>query len=288
MSVKAERDHGAALPWLFSLPALLFIGFFLLLPVSGLAVLSFFKAAPQGGYDFSLALYRDFLSDSYSRGMLWTTLKLSLLTTVISLVISFPVALYMRQIPPRWRSLLALVLLSPLLTSVVVRTLAWVILLGPKGLVNSALIAAGLSPVVLNYNEIGVVIGLVHVFFGYMALTVMSSVLKIDENLLMAASNLGASRWQILWRIIVPLSLPGMLSGSILVFTLSASTYATPTMLGGSSTKLLATEVYDLAINYLEWAEASTVSIVLFLLVATVVLGGTWIAESGRRKVIFQ
>ena len=270
------------------MPALLFIGAFLLLPVAGLAGLSFFKTNPQGGHDFSLALYRDFLSDSYPRGMLWTTFKLSLLTTLICLVIAFPVALYMRQIKPRWRALLAFVLLSPLLTSVVVRTLAWVILLGPKGVVNTALTEIGLSPVVLIYNEIGVVIGLVHVFFGYMALTLMSSVLKIDENLLMAASNLGASRWQILWRVIVPLSLPGALAGSILVFTLSASTYATPTMLGGSSTKMLATEVYDLAVNYIEWAEASTVSIFLFLLIAAVVLGGTWIAEGGRRKAIFQ
>lgn len=278
----------AAVPWLFSLPALAFLGFFLLVPVASLVALSFFKAGPDGGYEFSLALYRDFISDPYSRGMFWTTFKLSLITTVISLVIAFPVALYMRQIAPRWRSLLAFILLSPLLTSVVVRTLAWVILLGPKGVVNAMLTSIGLSPVVLIYNEIGVVIGLVHVFFGYMALTLMSSVLRIDENLLMAASNLGASRWQILWKIIVPLSLPGVLSGSILVFTLSASTYATPTMLGGSSTKLLATEVYDLAINYIEWPEASTVSIFLFGLVAVVVMVGWWIAESGKRKAVFQ
>ncbi len=282
------RSRSSVQPYLFSMPALLFIGLLFLLPVASLGVTSFFRESDGGGFTFTLALYRDLFTDSYNLSMMWRTLKISLITTTISLLLAFPVALYMRQASPRWRSIIALILLSPLLTSVVVRTLAWVIVLGPNGVLNDALGAIGLPSVTLIYNQIGVVIGLTHVFFGYMVLSLMTSLLKIDENLLLAASNLGASRWVILREILIPLSLPGILAGSVLVFTMSASTYATPVLLGGSSTKLIAPEIYDLAINYIEWNAAAALSCVLFAGIAIVVLLATLFAESGRRRVIFE
>ena len=284
----AKARGAGALPYLFSLPTLLFIGLLFLLPVASLGVTSFFRAAEGGGYEFTLDLYRELFTDSYNLSMMWRTLKLSLITTAVSLVLAFPVALYMRQTTPRRRTIIALILLSPLLTSVVVRTLAWVIVLGPRGVLNDGLAAIGLSPVSLIYNEIGVVIGLTHVFFGYMVLSLMTSLLKIDENLQLAASNLGASRWVILREILIPLSLPGILAGSVLVFTMSASTYATPVLLGGSSTKMVAPEIYDLAINYIEWNAAAALSCVLFAGIALIVFLGTLFAESGRRRVIFE
>jgi putative spermidine/putrescine transport system permease protein len=282
------KDSSRALPYLFSLPMLLFIGGLFLLPVVSLGITSLFVPKPDGTHEFSLSLYREIFTDPYNLAMTWRTIKLSSITTLLSLVLAFPVALYMRQISPRGRSIIAFILLSPLLTSVVVRTLAWVILLGPKGVVNNALASLGIPPVSLIYNEIGVIIGLTHVFFGYMALSVMTSLLKIDDNLLLAASNLGASRWVILREIIIPLSLPGIIAGSVLVFTMSASAYATPVLLGGSSTKLVATEIYDLAINYLEWSNAAALAVVLFIGIASVVTLATVIAESGRRRVIFE
>lgn len=277
-----------ALPYLLSLPALLFIGFLFLLPVASLGVTSFFREPESGGYHFTLELYQEVFIDGYNLAMMWRTLKLSLITTAVSLFLAFPVALYMRQTTPRRRAFITLILLSPLLTSVVVRTLAWVIVLGPRGVLNDALAACGIAPVALIYNEVGVVIGLTHVFFGYMVLSLMTSLLKIDENLLLAASNLGAGRWVILREIIIPLSLPGILAGSVLVFTMSASTYATPVLLGGSSTKMMAPEIYDLAINYIEWNAAAALSCVLFAGIALVVFLGTLFAESGRRRVIFE
>lgn len=276
--------QGRAVPYLLSLPPLVFIGFLFLLPV-GLLLAS--SVTGKAGA-LTLATYGSLLSDSYTLMMIWRTFKLSLITTVVTLVLAFPVALYMRQISPRWRSILAFVMLSPMLTSVVVRTLAWVILLGPKGIVNSGLAVIGLAPVSLIYNETGVIIGLTHVFFGYMVLTLMGSVLTIDENLLLAASNLGAGPWRILWHIVIPQSLPGILAGSILVFTMSASTYATPALLGGSTTKLLGPEIYDLAIAYLEWHEASALATILFVLICLAILGATRWAEHGPWKAIFR
>lgn len=273
--------HGALL---LGAPTMIFIGLLFLLPVGVLVVGSFFSEDHQ----LTLAVYRDFFTDGFNRTLIWRTVKLSLITTFASLVIAFPVALHMRQMSQRWRSIVSLIILSPLLTSVVVRTLAWVILLSPRGIINSALAVVGLDPLALIYNDTGIVIGLTHVFLGYMALSLMTSLSRIDDNLLLAASNLGASRWVILREIILPLSAPGILAGSILVFTMSASSYATPALLGGTSNKLLATEIYDLAVNELDFRAAGAVSLILLVGVSIIAFGATYFAEHGRAKEVFR
>jgi putative spermidine/putrescine transport system permease protein len=275
-------------PYLLSLPALAFLGILYLLPVVSLVASSFVSAKPDAAGHFTLKVYAGLLSDPYNILMIWRTLKVSFITTVMTLVLAFPVALCLRQVSPRMRLLISFVLLSPLLTSVVVRTLAWVILLAPRGILNEILVALGFGAVKLIYNEIGVIIGLTHVFLGYMVLALMTSVLKIDENLLLAANNLGASNWNVLRKIILPLSLPGILAGSILVFTMCASTYATPRLLGGSSNKVVAMEIYDLAINFLEWKEAAALASILFVVIGLVVWGGTRLMESSKRRAVFE
>lgn len=279
---------GKLAAYLLSAPVFLFIGVLFLLPVGLLVWSSFFHVEGPHAGSFTLDVYIKFFDDPYNISMVWRTAKLSAITTLVSLVLAFPVALHLRQMGPRMRSLITLMLISPLLTSVVVRTLSWVILLGPKGVINSALLSLNLSPVSLIYNDWGVVIGLTHVFFGYMALSLMTTISKIDDNLLLAASNLGASRWVILKEIIIPMSLPGILAGCVLVFGMSASTYATPALLGGTSSKLMATEIYDLTVNYLEFREAAAVALLLFIGVATIsFLFNRWL-EHGRGKVVFQ
>jgi len=275
-------------PYLLGLPSLLFLGILFLLPVLSLIATSFSSAKPGVDGHFTLKVYESLLSDPYTGLMIWRTLKVSFITTALTLIFAFPVALYLRQVSSRKRLLISFVLLSPLLTSVVVRTLAWVILLAPKGIINEMLVALGFDAVKLIYNEVGVIIGLTHVFFGYMVLALMTSVLKIDENLLLAANNLGANNWNVLSKVILPLSLPGILAGSILVFSMCASTYATPRLLGGSSNKVLAMEIYDLAINYLEWNEAAALASILFVIIGLVVWGGTRLVESGRRRAVFE
>lgn len=251
-------------------PALLFIGVLFLAPVIQL-LLGSLVVSSTAGWSFSFKLYTTFFADPYSWQLIFKTLRISLITVLACLLLAFPVALLMRQLSSGTRTLLAIALLSPLLTSVVVRTLAWVVLLGPKGLLNSALAALSITPLELMYNDFGVIVGLTHVFFGYMLLALTASTLKLDASLILAARNLGASRWQVLRTVIIPLCLPGMVAGSVLVFTMSASAYIVPVLLGGTATKVMATEVYDLAINYLEWKEAAVVALVLFVLVWLVV-----------------
>lgn len=256
---------------LLSMPAVLFVGALFLAPVFQLLLSSVIAADGAGHFSITLAPYRAFFASAHNFRLIARTCLIGGVTVIACFVLAFPVALFMRQIAPRWRSLLAIALLSPLLTSVVVRTLAWVMLLGPKGLFNNILTWAGWSPLPLMYNDFGVIVGLTHVFFGYMLLSIMTSVLKIDGNLLLAAANLGATRLRILTRIILPLSMPGIAAGAILVFTMSSSAYVTPILLGGANTKVLSTEIYDLAVNYLEWREAAVMAAVLFALVWCVV-----------------
>ncbi|WP_158291702.1 ABC transporter permease [Lampropedia puyangensis] len=257
--------------WLLLAPATAFIGVLFLAPVLQLLIASVIETQSDGSWAFTLARYESFFADSYNLRLMLRTLGISLATVLASLVLAFPVALYMRELSPRKRAFLAILLLSPLLTSLVVRTLAWVVLLGPKGLLNGWLAHFGLPAVTLMYNVTGVVIGLTHVYFGYMLLCLMTSVLKIDNSLLLAAQNLGASRWRVIWHVILPLCTPGIVAGSILVFTMSASAYVTPDLLGGTNMKVMASEIYDLAINYLEWREAATVAAILFIAVWAVV-----------------
>lgn len=286
MAAEPRAPRRRTEPWLLSLPALLLIWMFFMLPIGGLIAESVIAERPDGGRGFTLAAYQALFSDRYNLDILWRTLHLSFLSTVVSLVVAFPVAIFLRQASPRLRSIVSLLLIAPLLMSVVVRTLAWVFLLGPKGVVNAALTGLGLPQMELMYNEFGVLVGLSQVFLSYMILSISTSTMRIDENLLAAASNLGANRWRVLWYVVLPLSLPGMLAGSILVFTMAASAYATPVLLGGSKVKVMASEVYDLAINYADWPAASAMSLVLLILVAVVVWLGTRLLDRNTRGLV--
>jgi putative spermidine/putrescine transport system permease protein len=272
-------------PYLLCLPMVVFIGLLFMFPVLRMLALSFVS---ESGHGLTLSRYTAVIADPYYIRMAARTIWISGLTTLVTLVIAYPVALQMRQVSPKWRATLAFCMLSPLLTSVVVRTLAWNILLAPSGVLNRALAAIGLPSVALIYNTPGVVIGMTHVFFGYMVLSLLTSLLNIDENVLLAATNLGATRWEVFRRIVWPLTLPGVVSGCLLVFTLCASSYVTPAMLGGTATKMLAMEVYDLAIVEVDWEAAAVISLVLFVLIMAMVWALGRAAASGKRRVIFE
>jgi putative spermidine/putrescine transport system permease protein len=273
-------------PYLLSLPLMVFMAVFFLLPLSHMVLLSFTPQASTGMP--GLHRYIQFLGDSYYQSVALRTLRVGLITTLVTLVMAYPVALLMRTMKSRWQSVIILIVVSPLLTSVVVRTLSWVILLSREGVINHTLAALGLPQLRMIYNEPAMVIGLTHVFFGYMVISLLTALRRIDETLYDAAANLGANRFRMFMEITLPLSLPGVLAGCILSFTLAVSTYATPSLLGGSRVSVLAVEVYNLAIEHLAWADAAMVATVLFLLISSVIWLATALAESGRRRVIFQ
>jgi putative spermidine/putrescine transport system permease protein len=190
---------------------------------------------------------------------------------VISLLLAYPVAYKLAALPPRWARVLLVLTLVPLFTAILARLYAWTILLGNQGVVNDALVATGLtdSPVDLLFTRTAVVVGMVHVMLPYMILILYSTMVGIDRSLLDAARSLGATRLQTFRRVFLPLSMPGVYAGCLLVFILSLGFFITPAVLGGPGDLTIATFVQQ-EVAILQWGAATAMSVVL--VVVTLVL----------------
>ena len=234
----------------FILPSgLLFILFFFL-PIGLMAMMSLLTGNPvvAPNVAFTTRHYGRMIGDPYYLEVIWTTIRIGLLTTLIALAIGYPLAHWMARIKSRaGHALLLMAVLAPMLTGIVVRTFAWMTLLSDKGVINQTLISLGLitQPLKLMYNETGIVIGLVHIYVPFMVLTLTGVIGRIDERLEQAAENLGASPLRAFLEVTLPLSLPGILAGSLLVFALSISAYVTPILLGGFQIMTLPILIYQ-------------------------------------------
>ncbi|MDI3533877.1 MAG: putative spermidine/putrescine transport system permease protein [Thermosediminibacterales bacterium] len=248
--------------------------YLLLLP--GLIILLLFLAAPlfstvfrtfQGNEGLTLAKYIAFFKDSYNRGVYIRTLKLALLTTLIAVILGFPTSYYISRLSRRARGLYIIFAVFPLLTSPVVRSFSWMVILGKNGILNSILLKLNLieEPLRLLYNEFSIVIGLVYLFLPLMIMSLVGVMENIDEDLIEAAESLGATRREVFIRVIFPLSIPGLIVGSVLVFTGSITAYTTPQLLGGSNTTVLATLIYQNAMSLFDWDTASVVATIMIL-----------------------
>jgi putative spermidine/putrescine transport system permease protein len=238
MSAAASRPSPIA--WLIA-PALLLFVLFFVLPFGVMAAMSLFSGNPitNPNATFTLRHYQRFIEDSAGifHDSLWATLRIGLITTVVSLLIGYPLAHWMARMHSRLGHALALMaVIAPLLTGIVVRTFAWMTILQDKGVINTTLISWGVisRPLPLMYNEFGTIVALVHIYVPFMVLTLIGVIGRIDERLEQAARSLGASRLRAFVEVTLPLSLPGILAGSLLVFALSISAYVTPSLMGGT------------------------------------------------------
>lgn len=239
MAVAVSRPSPIA--WLVAPALLLFILFFIL-PFGVMVVMSVFTGNPVTNPNAVLTTrhYERFINDvpGIFHDALWDTLRIGLITTIVSLLIGYPLAHWMARMQSRVGHALALMaVIAPLLTGIVVRTFAWMTLLQDKGVINTTLISLGLTdkPLALMYNEFGTVVALVHIYVPFMVLTLTGVIGRIDERLEQAARSLGASRLRTFVEVTLPLSLPGILAGSLLVFALSISAYVTPSLMGGTN-----------------------------------------------------
>ncbi|GAA4088468.1 ABC transporter permease [Actinomadura miaoliensis] len=268
---------------LLAAPAIAIFALLFVAPLCTLVANSF--RTQQGA--LTLDNYVRFLGDPFYRGVLLNTLKIAALTTVGCLLVGYPFALYLRGRSPRVRNWLALMLLSPLLVSMVIRAYGWLVVLGPNGPVAGAFEAVGLGAPRLLYNDTAVLIGMVHVMLAYMVLPLMGSLDRIDPTLVPAARGLGASGWTCFWRITVPLSAPGMLAGAMIVFSLTASSFVTPAILGGPKVKLMPYFVYTQATTTLDWPYAAAIGFVLVIVTTGLLLGYARLLRRGRGEVVF-
>jgi putative spermidine/putrescine transport system permease protein len=254
-------------PLLLIAPAAVLLGVFLIVPYMNIAVMSV-RVPGEGtpyGEGFTLANYVRFFSDGFYILQVANTLWIGLITTAICLVVGFPVAWQLTRADLRFRGLAYGLVLSPLLVGIVIRSYGWTILLGNNGLINRTLLDWGVieSSLPLMYNTLGIVIALVHVFLPFMILPIMNGIQGIDPSLESAARSLGASRATAFRRIVLPLAMPGIQAGCILVFVLSLSAYVTPSLIGGLRVKTMAVTVVDALIDTFQWPFGSALALVL-------------------------
>lgn len=271
-------------PWLIVAPALVVFVVFFAVPLLIMLANSVQKIDPatyQTVDRFTLYQYGRFLFDEYYVGVLLRTLRIGALTTLACLVAAYPVAIYMTKAGVRERNLLTLIIISPLLVSVVVLCFGWMIIVAPTGLVNFVLMKIGIidSPLQLKYTEASVIAGLAHVYFPFMALGVYNSIQNIDPEFVRAARILGAGPMRIFWHITFPLSMPGALAGSLIVFALSISSFVTPMFLGGSWVKVVAYFIWEQNMILIDWPFGAAIAVILLLVTGLIVLGYSRLLE---------
>ena len=273
------------------LPSLSFLAVFFALPAVTLISYSFLTQSPQGtvGLPITLEHYRHFFGTPLYAHVLLTTLRISLVTTVIAAVLAYPVALVMVRGGAVVTRAITMIVIAPLIVSVVVRTYGWQVILGsgPNGVLNWILLSTGLTrtPLRLLYSEAAVVIGSLHVFFPMMVLPLASALGKIDPSLEDAAKTLGATAWRSFRRITLPLSLPGLAVGCTLVFSLTAGSFVTPAILGGSTAQMLGMLVDQQILVVYDWPFGATVATVLVAIVLTINIVSMRALDRGNRAV---
>lgn len=251
-------------------PALVLVAITMLAPVAWLFYLSLLSDAGQ----WSLEHYqRMWEQPSYWRTFK-TTFQVSFLTAGICMLIGYPLAYFMAELPKRAANLCMIAVMLPLWTSLLVRTYAWLVLLQRKGLVNGWGIALGWwdEPLALVHNLTGTLIGTVHVMLPFLILPLYACMRAIDRDYLKAAANLGASPAQGFWRVFLPLSLPGLTSGAVIVFILCLGFYITPAVLGGGKVIMVSSRIANDIEVFFNWGAASALGVVLLVLTVAVIL----------------
>ena len=236
--------------WCMLVPGLVILFLFLMIP---LASAFWFQACLRGITRFSA--YVDFFKDEYYRKIFLRTVKIAVITTFVCMVGGIPTAYFISRCDKKWRGLLLSASIFPMMTNSVIRSFAWINILGSNGIINKAMIAMGLieKPMKLLYTDFSIIIGSVYLFLPLMIVTVAGVMENIDDDMMEAAQSLGASRSEAFMKVIFPMSLPGIIVGGILVFTGTLTAYTTPQLLGGNSNMVMATLIYQRAMSVSDW-----------------------------------
>ena len=268
-------DNNKVSSWLLLAPTsiLYLVTFFI--PLITLVVMSFSKfESSVTTVGFYLNNYEKILTDGITLKIFFQTVELSLIITLFCLLLGYPVAMLMRRVGPKARLWILLLVVSPLLTSIIVRNVAWVLILGRSGMINDVLISWGLisKPLPLMYNTFGVVLAVVHVYLSFMVLPLFAALSSINNSLEEAAASLGAKPLSIFLNVTLPLSLPGIMAGCTLVFILSMGVYLTPVIMGGNFVVTLPMLIEDAVRNRYNWPEASAMALLLLIAIGIMII----------------
>jgi len=256
-----------------SSPALLLVLLILVIPVGWLFYVSFIGADGT----FSMENYERMIKrKSYGR-IFYTTFEVSVLTTGLCILIGYPLAYFMSQLPSRIANLCLITVLLPFWTSLLVRTYAWLVLLQKNGLVNNWAISLGLwdEPLKIVHNLNGTLIGMVHIMLPFLILPVYGAMRAINKDYMKAAANMGASPARAFWTVFFPLSTPGLFAGALMVFVLCLGFFVTPAVLGGGKVILVSMKIVSNIELFVNWGAASALGVVLLVLTVAVL----WVAS---------
>lgn len=266
------------------LPTLVLLTIFFLLPVIALLLRSVLEPSPGMGN------YAELLGSSTYLRVFANTFLVATVVTAVTLLFGFPIAWLLAILPKKWSSLLFAILLLSMWTNLLARTYAWMVLLQHTGLINRLLMQAGLieQPLTLVNNLIGVTVGMTYIMLPFLIMPLHATLRGIDPSTLRAAAICGATRWQAFWRVLLPLALPGIVSGGLMVFVMSLGYFVTPALLGGPSYMMLAELIAGLVQSLLNWGLAGAASFVLLVVTLSLYaiqlryFGGARIANGGR------
>lgn len=260
--------------------AALFVAFFIapLCVLAGLSLSAGSEVRPT-----TFAHYLKFFSDPFNYAILIDTLLLGLKATLVCLAFGYPIAWICARSSARWQNVLVFLVILPILTSVVVRTFSWIVILGRQGILNQIALGLGLTsePLRLLFTEFGVVIVLAQVQMPLMVLPILTVMAKVDPNLEAASRALGAGEWRTLWRVTLPLSLPGVVAGCILAYAACVTAFVTQTLIGGARLVYMPLHIYQQAIGANNWPFAAAISMVFMVAVLVVIFA---LDRLGRRS----
>lgn len=249
-------------------------GLIILLLCLGLPLISVLAPTFTAG-QYPLSAYVEFFQDEYYRKILFRTLKIAVITTGICMAGGIPTAYFISRCDKKWRGLLLAASIFPMMTNSVIRSFAWINILGSNGIINRILLALNVAdkPMKLLYTDFAIIIGSVYLFLPLMIVTVTGVMENIDDDMMEAAQSLGAGRFEAFMKVIFPMSLPGIIVGGILVFIGTLTAYTTPQLLGGNSNMVLATLIYQRAMSVGDWNGASAVALIMIVITLIVIRG---------------
>lgn len=260
--------------YVLMVPGFVLLLLFLMLPLCSILWPTIFSNG------LSLDQYISFFQDEYYLEIFYRTLKISLIATLVCTLFGVPTAYFISRCSTKWKGLLIAISIFPLLTNSVVRSFAWINILGKNGIINTALMSLGVieQPISMLYTEFAVLIGTIYLFLPIMIITLVGVMDNIDNDMMEAAESLGANRITAFMKVVLPMSVPGMITGAVLVFTGSLTAYTTPQLLGGNKALVLPTLIYQRAMALNDWTGASVIAAIMIVATLIVMKGLNFVA----------
>lgn len=262
--------------YLLFIPCIVLVAYFMIVPLLEIIIPTFIN-----NEDGMFSVYKEFFTDSYMMSIFLRTIKISLISSLICMVIGVPVSYYISRVSKKIRGLFIALTVFPILTNSVVRSFAWMSILGKNGIINSLLMKLNIinEPLSLLYTEGAIIVGTVYIFLPLMIISLVGVMENIDNDLLEAAESLGANKVKSFFKVVFPLSLSGLIVGTVLVFTGSLTAYTTPQLLGGNKNTVLATLIYQKTMTLGDWQGAAAVATIMIVVTLIVIKGINFLAS---------